>query len=86
MGLLNGTAIQALTAELDEGTSPDWIVAACEEAGLHGAKGWKYVEKILDRWKAEGFNLPRKDEPAPFVSGLGIVTAEEAREIDARAG
>lgn len=54
-GSLNKTITDAILAELDGGTSAEWIVAACEEAALANVRNWKYVAAILKRWRVDGF-------------------------------
>jgi len=33
---------------------PDWIEAAFEEAVTNNKRNWRYIERILERWAAEG--------------------------------
>ncbi|HEX9565593.1 MAG TPA: DnaD domain protein [Gemmatimonadaceae bacterium] len=67
-GSLTQSVSERITSEIAEGTSIEWIVAACEEAALSNGRNWKYIERILDRWKREGFKSGR-NHAAPTRSG-----------------
>jgi DnaD/phage-associated family protein len=53
IGLL--TPIMAEKLQEAEGRYPkEWIEAAFEEAVLNNKRNWRYIERILERWTAEG--------------------------------
>lgn len=53
IGLL--TPIMAEKLQDSEGRYPrEWIEAAFEEAVLNNKRNWRYIERILERWTAEG--------------------------------
>jgi DnaD/phage-associated family protein len=53
IGLL--TPILAERLQDAEGRYPhDWIEAAFEEAVTNNKRNWRYIERILERWSAEG--------------------------------
>src|SRR5216117_216696 len=53
IGLL--TPILAERLQDAEGRYPlDWIEAAFEEAVTNNKRSWRYIERILERWAAEG--------------------------------
>ncbi len=53
IGLL--TPIMAEKLQDAEGRYPrEWIEAAFEEAVLNNKRNWRYIERILERWTAEG--------------------------------
>lgn len=56
-GSLNKTTSDAILAELDDGTSGDWIVAACAEAATSNVRNWKYVAAVLMHWNKPGHGL-----------------------------
>ena len=49
----------------------DWVLAAIDEGVQCGARGWKYIRSILERWKHEGREV------------AGDVWAKNARQIAA---
>jgi DNA replication protein len=53
IGLL--TPIMAEKLQEAEGRYPgEWLDAAFEEAVLNNKRNWRYIERILERWTAEG--------------------------------
>jgi DnaD/phage-associated family protein len=53
IGLL--TPIMAEKLQEAEGRYPrEWVEAAFEEAVLNNKRNWRYIERILERWTAEG--------------------------------
>lgn len=53
IGLL--TPIMAEKLQDAEGRYPrEWLEAAFEEAVLNNKRNWRYIERILERWTAEG--------------------------------
>jgi DnaD/phage-associated family protein len=55
IGLL--TPILAEKLQDAEGRYPnDWIEAAFDEAVTNNKRSWRYIERILERWAAEGKN------------------------------
>lgn len=42
----------------------DWIIAAIKESSTCNKRSWKYVEAILRRWQAEGYQTDTRD-PVP---------------------
>jgi DNA replication protein len=53
IGLL--TPIMAEKLQEAEGRYPgEWLEAAFEEAVLNNKRNWRYIERILERWTAEG--------------------------------
>lgn len=47
------TMAQVIKDALTEFTA-EWVEDALKEAAVNNAKSWRYVEKVLDRWKREG--------------------------------
>ncbi len=47
------TMAQVIKDALKEFTA-EWVEDAIREAAVNNAKSWRYVEKVLDRWKREG--------------------------------
>jgi DNA replication protein len=63
IGLL--TPILAERLQDAEGRYPmDWIAAAFEEAVTNNKRNWRYIERILERWAAEGKDSGKVREPA----------------------
>ena len=40
----------------------DWIEQAIDEAAIHNARNWGYIEAILKRWKVDGFKNKKPSE------------------------
>lgn len=52
-----GVLSPIMTKTLEEAGAqypPEWIADAFREAAEHNARTWKYVERILKRWRSEG--------------------------------
>jgi len=69
LGSLTKTVGDAVLSELDDGTSAEWIVAACDEAALANVRNWKYAAAILARWRVDGFKADRRERHA--TNGIG---------------
>ncbi len=61
IGVLTPVAADRLK-DIAERYPPGWFGEALKEAVARGARNLKYIESILERWKAEGFKSPRKTE------------------------
>lgn len=62
IGLL--TPIMAEKLQDSEGRFPrEWIEAAFEEAVLNNKRNWRYIERILERWTAEGRQSGKDKRP-----------------------
>jgi len=57
---LIGNEIKAFLEQ--DNVSPDWIVAAIEEASRNNKRSWSYVSAIIKRWQVEGFQSSNKPE------------------------
>jgi DnaD/phage-associated family protein len=63
IGLL--TPILAERLQDAEGRYPmEWIAAAFEEAVTNNKRSWRYIERILERWAAEGKDSGKDRGPA----------------------
>lgn len=60
---LIGNEIKAFLEQ--DNVSPDWIVAAIEEASRNNARSWSYVSAIIKRWQVDGFQSTNKPEAKP---------------------
>ncbi len=60
---LIGNEIKAFLEQ--DNVSPDWIVAAIEEASRNNKRSWSYVSAIIKRWQVEGFQSSNKPEAKP---------------------
>lgn len=69
IGMLTPVIADAITEAIGE--YPDlWIVKAIGIAAENNARSWRYVEKVLENWKAHGINDKVKDnDPDKYVKG-----------------
>lgn len=58
-GALTSFIADSIKGAVEDYTA-EWVNEAMNEAVLHEARNWKYVESILRRWKTEGFKSQRK--------------------------
>jgi DNA replication protein len=49
---------------------PEWIAAAFREAADLNKRNWRYIQRILERWEAEGPNYekPQRDPEAEWLA------------------
>lgn len=57
---LIGNEIKAFLEQ--DNVSPDWIIAAIEEASRNNKRSWSYISAIIKRWQVEGFQSSNKPE------------------------
>ncbi|OEU65671.1 MAG: hypothetical protein BA863_12495 [Desulfovibrio sp. S3730MH75] len=64
IGPLVAFQVDDIKAELEEGTSPEWIIDAIKEAVKYDKRSWAYIKAILDDWNKNGkgstINKPKK--------------------------
>ena len=75
---------------IEEGISPDWIIAAIKEAVSSEVRNWKYIAAILNRWKTQGFQSEKpeskskpqaKSKAKPQTAGRYVPEHEESQTI-----
>lgn len=72
IGILTSLIGNEITACLEEGISPDWIISAIEEASRNNARNWNYVRAIIKRWQVDGFqSVNNKSEAKPKGKAQG---------------
>lgn len=62
IGFLTPYIRNDIVSFLDESVSPDWIVAAIEEASRSNIRNWKYIAAIIKRWQVEGFQTQKSKQ------------------------
>ncbi|MBA7631346.1 hypothetical protein ES703_38877 [subsurface metagenome] len=83
IGVLTPVAAERLK-DIAERYPPGWFGEALKEAVARGARNLKYIEAILERWKAEGFKTPKKGGGGEQRPGKGVrpkPTQERRRTI-----
>jgi len=83
IGVLTPVAADSLK-DFAERYPPGWFGEALKEAVTRGARNLKYIEKILERWKVEGFKAPKKGGAVEQRSRKGVrpkPTQERRRPI-----
>jgi DnaD/phage-associated family protein len=70
IGLLKPLIVEELK-EAEERYPADWIEEAFRIALTHNARNWRYIQRILERWEAEGRQRTREDhdDRRRFVEG-----------------
>ena len=69
IGLLQPMIAQELQ-EAEQTYPAEWIEDAFREAVLRNKRSWRYVQRILERWAAEGRGEPgRSDDRRRYVEG-----------------
>lgn len=75
IGMLSPILVDELT-EAERRYPGDWIEDAIRQAVLYNRRSWRYVERILERWAAEGKSdeapgrgAQRGRPPAPYRDG-----------------
>lgn len=61
IGVLTPVVADSLK-DIAERYPPGWFGEALKDAVARGARNLKYIEKILERWKVEGFKAPKAKE------------------------
>lgn len=74
IGLLTPVLGEAIGRAVDD-YGQEWVIAAIREAASSGARNWKYIQAILDRWKVEGFRTRKNHR------GSEPITAEKIRQV-----
>lgn len=80
VGLLSPIIAERLQ-EAENEYPAEWVEEAFRLAGEHNKRSWRYVETILERWKAEGKDdgKPGRNPPAKRVDYSGWVQAARRR-------
>jgi len=71
IGVLTPLAADRLK-DIAERYSPGWFGEALKEAVARGARNLKYIETILERWRVEGFQTPKKGGEGEQRPGKGV--------------
>ena len=70
IGLLTPLIVEELK-EAEDRYPPNWIEEAFREAVTNNARNWRYIQRILESWEAQGRAKPREDQDdrRRFVEG-----------------
>lgn len=47
-----------------------WVTSAVEEAAISNGRSLRYITRVLERWKREGFKAPRKKGGGNYGTGI----------------
>ena len=65
-----GKIAQDALVDLTDEYSALWVTEAIKEAALSNGRSLRYITRVLERWKREGFKAPRKKGGGNYGTGI----------------